>query len=305
MRYLVSFLCLVCIWLSTTRAHGSASTKPDSTGVRNERLIPLAITGGALYTGSLAGLYTLWYRDFDQQPFHFFNDNDQWLQMDKVGHAMTAYYMTKVSDDALTWSGVDRRKSLFISSAISFSYLGIIEVFDGFSAEWGFSMGDMVANCAGIGLYLGQEAAWGEQRLVMKYNFLPSAYAGYRPDALGATFYEQMLKDYNGQCYWLSTNPHQWINAKGWPKWLNLAIGYSAAGMTGGSENVFPLLEVGDAVPDFQRRRQVYLSLDVDLHQLPARRNWFKAVRTVFGFVKIPAPAIGIDTEGRFIGGIR
>jgi hypothetical protein len=49
---------------------------------------------------------------------------------------------------------------------------------------------------------------------------------------------EQMLKDYNGQTYWLSVNLHSFYKGSKIPKWLNLAIGYGANGMlTGNGEN--------------------------------------------------------------------
>lgn len=281
------------------------ATDTTAHSINKKRLIPLASTGTALYAGSMVILYQTWYSDYEQQPFTLFNDNDQWLQMDKVGHAMTAYTLTELSDRTLRYSGVNRRTSLAIGSAVSLSYLGLIEVFDGFSAGWGFSMGDMLANVAGVGFYIGQDALWEEQRMRMKYNFLPSPYAAYRPDALGHNLLEQALKDYNGQAYWLSTNPHHWGDAGQWPKWLNFAFGYSARGMTGGNENRFPLLEPGVAPPDFKREREYYLSLDIDLYGIEAKRNCFKAFRTVFGFVKIPAPAIGITSGGTVIGGIR
>jgi hypothetical protein len=47
-----------------------------------------------------------------------------------------------------------------------------------------------------------------------------------------------MLKDYNGQTYWLSVNLHSFYKGSKIPKWLNLAIGYGANGMlTGNGEN--------------------------------------------------------------------
>lgn len=258
-----------------------------------------------LYAGSLSGLYALWYSDYEKQPFHVFRDGKQWLQMDKVGHAMTGYYITLVSDRALRYSGVKQRTALLSGALVSFSYLGAIEVFDGFSAEWGFSPGDFAANTLGIALYTGQELLWEEQRIRMKFNHLPSPYPKYRPELLGASYAEQLLKDYNGQCYWLSTNPHHWTDAGRWPKWLNLALGYSADGMTGGTRNEFPNLAPTEPRPEFQRTRQFYLSLDLDLHAIEARRNWFRAVQSVFGFIKIPAPAIGINSQGKLIGGVR
>ena len=301
----VSYSLIISFFLLHFGMDGRAAEPADSSSVVPQRLIPLSITGAVIYTGSLTGLHFLWYSDFEKQPFHFFNDNDQWLQMDKVGHAMSGYYITELSDRSLRYSGVKKNTALLTGSLVSFTYLSAIEVFDGFSAQWGFSTGDFFANTAGIALYTGQELIWNEQRLRMKFNHLPSPYPHYRPDLLGNSYAEQLLKDYNGQAYWLSTNPHNWGNAGNWPKWLNLAFGYSADGMTGGSVNEFPNLAAGAERPDFERTREFYLSLDLNLHAIEAKRNWFRAFRSLFGFIKLPAPAVGVNGQGRLIGGIR
>lgn len=269
------------------------------------RFYSLAAAGAVIAGGSLTALQLAWYDNYERQPFTFFNDNDQWLQMDKVGHGLTAYYLTKVCHQSLRWSGAREQRALWYGAGVGYAYLTAIELMDAHAFGWGFSTGDMIANTGGTALYLAQELTWGEQRLRMKFNFLPTEYATYRPEVFGVGFWQQMLKDYNGQCYWLTSNPNDWTDVHWWPRWLDLAAGYSASGMTGGGENRFPLLDSGAKAPDFERVRQYYLSLDINLDALPAKRNWFKAFKSVFGFIKLPAPAIGIDSGGRLIGGIR
>jgi hypothetical protein len=277
----------------------------DSVGIIKARLIPSISAGAVLTSGSLYALNFSWYSQYEKEPFHLFNDGNQWLQMDKVGHTTTSYFLGRFCGQTLLWSGVPKKKSALIGGGIGLAYLTAIEVMDGYSVGWGFSPGDMLANTLGTGFYVSQELLWEEQRINLKYNFLPSTYSKYRPDLFGVGFFPQALKDYNGQAYWLITNPTDWGSSKRWPSWLSLALGYSADGLTGGSENQFPLLEANQTAPTFSRTRQVYLSIDIDLYQIEARRNWFKAVRSIFGFVKIPAPAIGIDGQGKFLYGIR
>jgi hypothetical protein len=283
----------------------SAQSPRDTSTIVKSRLIPLTITGTTLYSGSLVVLSTQWYQGFERNAFHFFNDGDQWLQMDKVGHGLTAYYINELASRSLKYSGVKNKPALIIGASVSFSYLACIEVFDGFSSKWGFSVSDMIANTGGIVLYTGQELLWEEQRIRFKYNFLPSEFAAYRPDALGVGFWQQALKDYNGQAYWLSTNPHNWMDAGRWPKWLNVCVGYGASGMTGGRENSFPLLNSNETPPDFPRTRDFYLSLDLNLDGIPSKNKAFNAFRRVFSFVKIPAPAIGINSQGQVSATIR
>lgn len=287
------------------QSNAIGQSESDSLGVNKARLIPSVCAGAVLTFGSLYALNASWYSQYEQEGFHFFNDGNQWLQMDKVGHTTTSYFLGRFCGQTLRWSGLPRKKSALIGGGIGLAYLTAIEVMDGYSVGWGFSPGDMLANTLGTGFYVSQELLWEEQRILLKYNFLPSQYSKYRPDLLGVGFFPQALKDYNGQAYWLVTNPTDWNSSTRWPSWLSLALGYSADGLTGGSENQFPLLESGQKAPEFSRTRQVYLSVDIDLYQIEAKRNWFKAVRSVFGFVKIPAPAIGVDSQGKFLYGIR
>jgi hypothetical protein len=84
--------------------------------------------------------------------------------------------------------------------------LTIVEVFDGFSAEWGASTGDLIANATGTALYVSQELLWKEQRITPKFSFHSTKYAALRPDVLGSSLPEKNSKDYNGQTYWLSIN---------------------------------------------------------------------------------------------------
>ena len=300
------FSSFIAFWLLLgTPLSLRAQAPGDSSAVVKKRLVALSITGATLYTGSLVVLSTQWYPDFDRNAFHFFNDEDQWLQMDKIGHGLTAYYINELSTRTLRFSGVKNKTALIVGAGVSFSYLACIEVLDGFSDKWGFSVSDMVANTAGIALYTGQELIWEEQRIRFKYNFLPSEFAAYRPDALGVGFWQQALKDYNGQAYWLSTNPHHWMDAGRWPRWLNICVGYGASGMTGGRTNSFPLLNSGEATPDLVRTRDFYLSVDLNLDGIPSKNKAFNAFRRVFSFVKIPAPALGVNSQGQFSASIR
>jgi hypothetical protein len=52
-----------------------------------------------------------------------------------------------------------------------------------------------------------------------KIFFIPQ-YAQYRPNVLGSSLAEQILKDYNGQTYWLSVNLHSFYKGSKIPNGL-------------------------------------------------------------------------------------
>lgn len=263
-----------------------------------KRLAIVASTEAVLYAGSMIGLNELWYKDYPRSSFHFFNDNDEWLQMDKVGHFTTSYYVGRIGIDLLKWTGADRKKAIWYGGMLGSFYQTTVEVLDGYSTEWGFSIGDFAANTAGSLLVIGQELAWDEQRIVLKYSFQQSNFALYRPNILGSTIYENLLKDYNGQTYWLSINLASFMKKETtFPSWLNVAVGYGANGVTGGSFNPPYIDENGNQLY-FDRYRQYYISLDADLSKIKTKSKFLKTVFKTIGFIKIPAPALEFNKNG-------
>jgi hypothetical protein len=271
----------------------------------NRRLVLIAGTETMLYAGSIVALNELWYKNYPRSAFHFFDDNKEWLQMDKVGHFTTAYYIGRVGIGFFKWGGMERKKAIWYGGVLGSVYQSTIEIMDGYSTEWGFSLGDFAANTAGSVLVISQALVWDEQRIVLKYGFQNSPYAKYRPDLLGSSLQERLLKDYNGQTYWLSVNPSSFMSdCNRFPKWLNIAIGYGADGMLGGYSNPYIIDENGKVI-NFERYRQFYLSLDVDLTRIKTKSTILKTVFAAVGFIKIPAPALEFTkygVKGRLIG---
>lgn len=263
----------------------------------NKKRLTYVVGGQSLiYASSLTLLYQVWYKDYPQSNFHWFDDNNEWFQMDKIGHATTAQYFGKFGYEMYRWAGVDRKKSIWIGGSAGFLFLTVIEVLDGFSSQWGASPGDFIADAAGTGLFIGQQLAWNEQRFYLKWSYHPTEYAGYRHDLLGHRFMESMLKDYNGQTYWLSGNIKSFLPEQSkFPSWLNVSIGYSGEGMLGARGN--PTEIDGEPLPDFPRYRQYFLSFDIDLARIKTRSHVLKFLLNTFNFVKIPFPALEFNNQ--------
>ncbi len=286
--------------LAMLMALTSLRSQDDSSTVNRKKLNILLIGGSVAYTGTMVGLYHLWYKDYPQSSFHFVNDNNEWMGIDKLGHATTSYWVGRIGYHSLHWAGVKEKHAVWYGGSLGFFFLTTIEIFDGFSAEWGASSGDLIANAAGAGLFIGQQLGWKEQRFMIKFSYHPTDYAQYRPDVLGETPMERLLKDYNGQTYWLSGNIHSFLPEESrFPRWLNIAFGYGADGMLGGSENL-PEYE-GRPLPDYKRTSQYYLSLDVDLTRIKTRSAFLKGLFTVLGFIKIPFPTLEYNAEDQFV----
>lgn len=269
-----------------------------ATAFNSQRFYGLAASEMAVGAGSLIALNTLWYNNYPRSAFHLFNDAGEWLQMDKAGHCLTAYYLGSIGNDLFLWTGINAHKAILYGGLLGFMYQNAIEVLDGFSTQWGFSAPDFAANSLGAGMLIAQQLAWKEQRIILKYSYHTTIYAPYRPALLGNRISETWLKDYNGQTYWLSVNIASFLKQRqSLVPWLNVAFGYGAEGMLGANGN--PMVnENGKAYPYFDRFRKVYLSLDIDLKRIKTRSPLLKTIFTALNFIKIPAPAIEWNKGG-------
>lgn len=267
------------------------SQKTDVVPYNQKRLTFVITSEVVAYGISIFLLNKLWYKKYPHSSFHFFNDNREWLQMDKFGHATTSYTLGSFGYSALRWCGVDNTKAIWYGGSLGAFFLLTIEMLDGFSSEWGFSPGDFTANTLGMALFVGQQYAWNDQRFNLKWSYHTTLYPSYRPDELGKGFVQTWLKDYNGQTYWLSGNISSFLKSNsGFPKWLNLAFGYGAEGMIGGSSN--PSQVNGVAMPHFERYRKFFLSPDVNLTRINTNSDIVKTSLGVLDFIKFPAPAL-------------
>jgi hypothetical protein len=302
----IFFFPFVFFILTTLCTIPSVASGPDTlipqqkdTILHPGRLAAVLSGQGALYFGSLGGLYFAWYKNYPQSSFHFFNDNNEWMEMDKCGHATTAYYISMIGYNSYRWCGVSPDRAAVYGSLLGMGYLLNIEILDGFSSQWGFSLGDFTANTAGCLLFMGQQLGWKEQRFVLKYSFHQTKFAQFRPDLLGNNLIQNMVKDYNGHTYWLSGNIASFLpKTTKFPKWINVSFGYGAEGMTGAGSNPDSLNH--QPIPHFDRYHQFYISMDVDLTRIPTRSKVLKAIFTVFSFIKIPFPAVEYNTLGQF-----
>jgi hypothetical protein len=184
------------------------------------------------------------------------------------------------------------------------AFQSIIEILDGFTEKWGFSGYDMLANAAGASLFVLQSRDAASPAVILKLSYLPVAYAPEwkerASDLFGGSSFGRILKDYNGQTYWLSVNLNKVTGSDALPGWLNLAIGYGASTMLGGISNRW-LDNGGQPISSpLVRERKLLLSLDIDLTRIPTRRKWLKTTFSLLNCLKIPAPAIEYGTSGRW-----
>jgi len=276
------------------------------------------LAGGiTTYAGLSSGLYFAWYKKHPQSAFHFFDDTKEWRGIDKAGHIFSGYSQTDFIYHGLKWAGYDADKSRLYACLSSLTFQTTIEIMDGFSTAWGFSVPDMVSNVVGVTGFAVQDRYWGEQKIRIKMSSWPKSYPNAfaisessmtlsdqsledrAADLYGSGFFEKFLKDYNAQTFWFSFNLSSLAQAEKIPSWLNVAIGYSAENMYGGFRNRWTSGEEIYFTDDQSKRySQFILALDYDLSKIKTESPFLKALLGASNALKFPAPAIEVNTLG-------
>ena len=278
----VYFLIGILLMYSTFEISGQPSDSTRTPG-NIKRVVKQS---AVIYTAGMATLSLAWY-DLERQPFTWFNDASEWKQMDKAGHFSTTFFLSRVTTLHLKNSGMNPSKAALTGSLISIFALSSIEILDGFSPAYGASVSDIGANVLGGLFYLIQQNQGNDPIVYPKFSFYPSGLASQRPSMLGKNFTEQILKDYNGQTYWMSVDMDR---VSRFPRWLNLAVGYGASDMIYARDQ--QNLEAG-----FMPYRKWMLGIDIDLSDIPTKHKALKNLFSVVKIIRIPAPAIEFSRD--------
>jgi hypothetical protein len=275
-------------------------------GLDKRRAAVIYGTSAIMWSAAVVGLNELWYKNYPRSKFQFYNDLGEWQNVDKVGHAMTGYFESRWAYCMGNWAGEPSKKAAWIGAGLGFGYQLSLEMLDAHSAKWGFSMADIAANTVGCGVFLSQQLVWGEQRVRLKFSIAQPNYPNdievqnRVKNLYGSAFMERTMKDYNAQVYWLSANVASFMKQKNnFPKWLNIAVGYSAEGMLGGYSNQWEANQQLVKRNDIKRYKQFILSPDVDLTRIKTKSYLLKTIFEAASIFKFPAPALVLDSNGK------
>jgi uncharacterized protein YfiM (DUF2279 family) len=261
----------------------------------------MGLVGGTAAVHS--SLYSSWYSEYSRSRFHWFNDNAEWKQMDKAGHAFSSYFVGVNAAALFRFSGYSQKRSAVYGAFIGILFQTPLEIMDGYSTGWGASKGDLLSNSAGTLFAAFQNYKWGKPRIPIRITLHTSSFANQRPNLLGQTLPERLLKDYNGQTYWIDLNPNRLkLKWKKWPKWLGVNFGYGADGLLGGDDNIWTDAsgKINDR-SDVQRYRQYYVGPSVSFGYLQKSK---RPLLQVAGFVserlRLPMPALEYNVKNGF-----
>jgi len=234
-------------------------------------------------SGLLAGIGYLGIKEWDWGSASFSLNNEGWFEMDsgnggadKLGHLYSSYVIDEFLTHRLYQKSGDMSYSARSGAFYSFGLMFVVELFDGFSSDHGFSYEDLIMNTTGIGFsYLKNTVPSLAEKLDLRIEYHPSeANEGFHP-----------VTDYSGMKYSVVTKLAGFNSLENTPlKYLELQLGYFVRGF-----------KEGDEVQFKDKSSEIYFGLGADLQELvfkPIMKRWDSKVvkwsNTLFRYYQMP-----------------
>lgn len=261
---------------------------------RKTQIKPLqtAIIGGVFATTVVAlhiNQENAWWKG-QRRSFHFVEDWQSALQVDKLGHSFGSYLMSYGTSESLMASGFNWDDATIYGAIIGLCYQTYVETEDGFASSWGFSPSDWYADAFGSMFFLAQHYVPALQNITPKWQFAPSEWTGKPIINRPRTF----IDDYNSSTFWWSLNVYDILPKsakKYWVPWLNVALGYGGDAIDAVTDPTQP--------PDQLGQRRYIVGLDLNLVRILPEGgyfwNWF---RQTLNYIKLPTPALEFSKAG-------
>lgn len=292
----VLVLALVCLVQPALAAPGDPLTwrdstwdyrSEDSTDIAAQLSVPKTVGVASLTLIAYGAAYWLVFKkgwwDDERSHFHFENDFDYALNLDKFGHFAAGVVLGEGFYEGYRWAGTSEFQAyLFAGLSAMMTHIAI-DVKDGYSPEWGFSVFDVLSGTLG-GFYPMAERYIPVFKYVdLKWSYWINTKAYYRQSHTGI-----FTDDYCNQTFWASFKPYRLLPAAArayYPSWLAIAAGLSI------DEGVF--IKHYEGTP----HREVYIALDYDLEAFRPQSRMARTLIKSLNYFKLPAPAIQVYPE--------
>ena len=228
-----------------------------------------------------------WWDDNGGRGFHFENDFKYALNLDKFGHFAAGVILGESFYEGYRWAGLTEFKSYLFAGLSAMATHIAIDVKDGYSPAWGFSIFDVLSGTLGGFWPMAERYVPVFKYVDLKWSYwINSTYfydkTTHRGDAV-------FTDDYVNQTFWASFKPYRLLPAnvrKYYPSWLAFAAGLSI------DEKAMDF-----HAPDKERHREVYLALDYDLEAFRPQSRMARTFIKYLNYFKLPAPAIQVYPE--------
>ena len=260
----------------------------DSADIKSE-IEPAKVFGVASLTliayGAAYGfVFEKGWWDDERTHFHFENDFDYALNLDKFGHFAAGVVLGEFFYEGYHWAGASEFQSYLFAGLSALATHIAIDVKDGFAPTWGFSIFDVLSGGLGGFLPMAERYVPLFKYIDLKWSYWINSNAYYDSNhaASGGVFTD----DYVNQTFWLSVKPYRLLPEsvrKYYPSWLAIAVGLSI------DEKVF--------TKEPHPRREVYIALDYDLEAFRPQSRFARFAVKMLNYFKLPAPTIQVYPE--------
>lgn len=262
-----------------------AEKKTFAQKLQQKKNTPYLIAGSAVAIGG--GIYYLMHKAWWTQKsrsFHIDRDRDYKYanNLDKLGHFQGGLWAADFYNSIFNNMGYTKKQSGWYALAMTAGFQTLIEIKDGFSPHWGFSIGDVSAGALGGLWIVGKQHSEFIHQTDFKFSYWVHSTKYFEITEHKVPFFH--ADDYLNQTYWFST-PINYLTAnkiKGLPDWLNLSVGFGIDADTWSNK----VLGEGG-------KWELFFAPDINLEKLfkPKKAFW-KTVVHAFNYIKFPMPTI-------------
>lgn len=241
--------------------------------------LAVVTSGTALSVGILHYHQSRAWWQATKTKFHFQNDWEYALWIDKLGHWWGATAIQHIFSSSLSWSNFSSQSSMILSSILAFTYQLYVETYDGYASNWGFSPGDALFDFCGAFYPLLQYYIPPLKNINLKLSYYPSKRLIHKDPSDSLYRNKFIIDDYEGQSFYLSFKINNMLPEsleKFWPDFLCLSLGYQMRNWDG----------FGSADKNF------YIALDYDLEQIPLYGKFWQFLKNTFNLFHLPSPGI-------------
>lgn len=271
-------------WRDSTwdyRSEDPTDVKPE---IEPAKLFGVASLTLIAYGAAYGFVFEKGWWDDERTHFHFENDFDYALNLDKFGHFAAGVVLAEGFYEGYHWAGASEFQSYLFAGLSALATHIAIDIKDGFAPSWGFSIFDVLSGGLGGFLPMAERYVPIFKYVDLKWSYWINSNAYYDMEhaASGGVFTD----DYVNQTFWLSIKPYRLLPEsarKYYPSWLAIAIGLSI------DEKVF--------TDEPHPRREVYIALDYDLEAFRPQSRLARTIIKALNYFKLPAPTIQVYPE--------
>lgn len=259
-----------------------AEDPDDSVGFSVPKTVGVASLTLVAYGAAYWLVFAKGWWDESGSHFHFENDFEYAKNLDKFGHFASGVALGEFFYEGYHWAGVPEFYSYLAAGGSTFLTHVAIDVKDGFSPEWGFSVFDVLSGTLGGFYPMAKRYVPFFKYIDLKWSYWINSQDYYDNSDTGV-----FTDDYVNQTYWCSFKVYRFLPngaRKYYPEWLAVALGLSIDGAVF-RENAG------------KGRYEIFLALDYDLEAFRPHSHLARTIIKALNYIKFPAPTLQLHPD--------